>query len=71
MMAILAAQLLSNGMSAADYGEASASLLIPHGPFYHLLGIGIALYGVVLLFEVYVHLLGGTVRHIVGTLDDI
>ena len=71
MMGILTAQLLSNGMSAADYGEASASLLIPYGPFYHLLGIGMALYGVVLLFEVYVHLQGGTVRHIVGTLDDI
>jgi hypothetical protein len=58
-------------LNAADYGEASLSLTIPHGPFFILLGFGMALYGVVLVFEIYVHLRGGEVRHVVGTMDDV
>ncbi len=70
MLAILTVQLIKNGLNAADYGEASLSLLIPYGPFFYLLGFGMALYGVVLLFEIYIHLYGREVRHIVGTMDD-
>ncbi|MFP6735642.1 MAG: TRAP transporter small permease [Rhodospirillales bacterium] len=71
MLAILTVQLISNGLNAADYGEASLSLTIPYGPFFILLGFGMALYGVVLVFEIYVHLRGGEVRHVVGTMDDV
>lgn len=71
MMGILTVQLISNGFSAADYGEASNSLVIPFGPFFFLLAIGMALYGVVLVFEVYVHIRGGEVSHRVGTMDDM
>ena len=71
MMAILCVQLILNGMDAAVYGEASNTLFIPFGPFFYLLGAGMALYGIVLLFEIYVHLRGGEVVHHVGTMDDL
>ena len=71
MMAVLCVQLIINGMDAAEYGEASNTLFIPFGPFFYLLGVGMALYGVVLLFEVYVHFRGGDVVHRVGTMDDL
>jgi TRAP-type C4-dicarboxylate transport system permease small subunit len=69
MMVILTVQLIVNGLGAADYGEASLSLVIPFGPFFYLLAFGMALYGVVLLAEIYVHLRGGEVRHNVGSMD--
>ncbi|MDP6840625.1 MAG: TRAP transporter small permease [Rhodospirillales bacterium] len=71
MMGILTVQLVANGLSAAEYGEASNSLVIPFGPFFYLLAFGMALYGIVLLFEIYVHLRGGEVVHHVGTMDDL
>jgi len=58
MMTILAWQLYQNGFDAADYGEASNSLLIPFGPFYQILAVGMALYAVVLLLEVIALLRG-------------
>jgi TRAP-type C4-dicarboxylate transport system permease small subunit len=71
MMGILTLKLIEGGFSAASYGETSNILIIPFGPFMYLLAFGIALYGFVLLFEIYVHLRGGEVRHNVGTMDDI
>lgn len=70
-MAVLTYQLIMNGLSAADYGEASNTLVIPWGPFYYTLAFGMALYGVVLLFEALVHLKGGEVRHEAGSVDDM
>lgn len=70
MMAILTVQLVESGLTAAEYGETSYSLIIPFGPYFYLLAFGMALYGFVLLFEIYVHLRGGEVNHSVGSLDD-
>ena len=70
MMAILSLQLFNNGMHAADYGEATSTLLISFGPFFQALAFGTALYGVVLLVEIYVLLRGRVVSHHVGTSGD-
>lgn len=70
MIVILTAQLIANGNDAADYGEASGTLLIPFGPFFYLLGVGMAAYGVVLIFEIYVHVRGGHVSHRSDTLAE-
>ena len=69
MMAVLAYQLYRNGFDAADYGEASDSLLIPFGPFYQILAVGMALYALVLLLETIALLRGRTVTHKSETLD--
>ena len=71
MMAVLTVQLVESGMTAAEYGEASYTLTIPFGPYFYLLAFGMALYLIVLSFEIYVHLQGGEVRHRVGTMDDV
>jgi TRAP-type C4-dicarboxylate transport system permease small subunit len=70
MMGILTVQLAESGSTAAEYCETSYSLAIPFGPYFYLLSFGMALYGLVLLAEIYVHLRGGEVRHHVGTMDD-
>ena len=71
MMVILALQLVANGRSAADYGEASHSLVIPFGPFYMMLAFGMALYGLVLVLEVVAHVAGRPVRHKIETMEDV
>ena len=71
MMIILTLQLFENGQSAADYGEASSSLVIPFGPFYMLLAFGMALYAVVLVVEALAHLAGRAVHHRTETLEDV
>ena len=63
MLSILAWQLVQNGFSAADYGEASGSLTIPFGPFFMALACGMALYGIVLIAEIYSHIRGYHVSH--------
>lgn len=63
MMAVLSLQLIDNGRNAADYGETSLTLLIPFGPFFYALAFGMALYGVVLVVELFVHLSGNEVSH--------
>jgi TRAP-type C4-dicarboxylate transport system permease small subunit len=70
MIIILSVQLIENGFSAADYGEASGTLLIPFGPFFWLLSFGMILYGAVLLIETFVHIRGGHVSHRSETLAE-
>lgn len=62
MLALLAWRLAAAGLTAAEYGEASAALTIPFGPFYFILAFGMALYTLVLVAEVGV-LLGGNELH--------
>lgn len=71
MMVILTLQLFDNGQSAADYGEASSSLVIPFGPFYMLLAVGMALYALVLILEALAHVAGRAVPHKIEILEDI
>ena len=58
MLVILTLKLIDNGNHAADFGEATLTLLISFGPFFYLLAFGMALYAVVLIVETYVHLCG-------------
>ena len=63
ILVILTLKLIDNGNHAADFGEATLTLLISFGPFFYLLAFGMALYAVVLVFEIYVHLCGRPVDH--------
>lgn len=53
MMGILVWVLIESGFNAAEYGETTNSLEITLKPFFWLLAFGMALYGFVLLFEMY------------------
>ena len=58
MLAILSCQLWISGGLAAAFGETSLALGIPYGPFYRLLAVGMLLYGVVLVMELFLILQG-------------
>ena len=51
MMSILFWVLIESGINAEEYGETTRSLEITLQPFFWLLAFGMALYGVVLVFE--------------------
>ena len=51
MMAVLAWQLWQAGGDAARFGESSATLIIPFGPFYYLLALSSAAYAALLVLE--------------------
>lgn len=59
---VLAWRLLDAGANAAEYGESSQTLLISFTPFYFTLAIGLGLYGVVLLLEIWQLVRHGEVR---------
>lgn len=58
MMVILVWKLIENGINAAEYGETTRSLEITLQPFFWVLAFGMALYGIVLVFEFIVELRG-------------
>mgnify|MGYP001168060031 FL=1 len=70
MLIILTLKLIDNGNHAADFGEATLTLLISFGPFFYLLAFGMALYAVVLIVEIYVHLCGRPVVLQSQSIDD-
>tara|TARA_B100001059_G_C17596334_1_gene457246 strand:- start:10 stop:522 length:513 start_codon:yes stop_codon:yes gene_type:complete len=51
MMFILIWVLIESGINAAEYGETTRSLEITLQPFFWILAFGMALYAIVLLFE--------------------
>ena len=51
MILILAARLVGDGPKAQENGEATTTLGISFEPFFYALGLGVALYGAVLLLE--------------------
>ncbi len=51
MMGILVWKLIENGINAAEFGETTSSLEITLQPFFWVLAFGMALYGIVLVFE--------------------
>lgn len=53
MLAVLSWRLAANGLSAGRYGETSLTLTISYAPFYFLLAAGMALYGLVLVVEIF------------------
>jgi TRAP-type C4-dicarboxylate transport system permease small subunit len=58
MMSFLVWVLIESGINAAEYGETTRSLEITLQPFFWLLAFGIALYGIVLFFEMITLLRG-------------
>lgn len=52
MVGLLTVRLWANGGEASRFGEASLALEIDHGPFYYILALGMALYAMVLMFEI-------------------
>ena len=70
MLVVLALKLIDNGNHAADFGEATLTLLISFGPFFYLLAFGMALYALVLIVEIYVNLCGRSVPHQSETMND-
>ena len=57
-LAVLSGRRAASGLSAGRFGETSLTLAIPYAPFYFLLALGMALYGLVLVAEIIL-LLGG------------
>ena len=58
MMCILISVLIESGINAAEYGETTRSLEITLQPFFWILAFGMALYAIVLLFELIALLRG-------------
>ena len=58
MMCILVWVLVESGIDAAEYGETTRSLEITLQPFFWILAFGMALYGIVLFFELLALLRG-------------
>ena len=58
MMCILIWVLIESGINAAEYGETTRSLEITLQPFFWILAFGMALYAIVLLFELIALLRG-------------
>ncbi|MBL6863197.1 MAG: TRAP transporter small permease [Rhodospirillales bacterium] len=58
MMCILIWVLIGSGINAAEYGETTRSLEITLQPFFWILAFGMALYAIVLLFELIALLRG-------------
>ncbi len=51
MMAVMAVRLWTSGVHAGRFGEASLELGFSYAPFYWVLSLGMALYGLVLVSE--------------------
>jgi len=63
MLSILVWVLIESGINAAEFGETTRSLEITLQPFFWLLAFGIALYAIVLFFEMIALLRGRNVGH--------
>jgi TRAP-type C4-dicarboxylate transport system permease small subunit len=57
-LVILVVVLTQDGRHAAEFGESTTTLQISYGPYFYVLALGILLYVVVLLLEVFL-LIGG------------
>lgn len=64
MMGFLVWMLIDSGINAAKYGEVTSSLEITLQPFFWILAFGMALYGIVLLVEMYVLLRGHSLNQL-------
>lgn len=53
MLSLLSWRLAVSGLSAGRYGETSLTLGLSYAPFYFLLAAGMALYGLVLVVEIF------------------
>ncbi|MEP2533232.1 TRAP transporter small permease [Shimia sp.] len=53
LMLTMAYQLIHAGQKATKFGETTQQLLISYEPFYYLLALGVALYALVILSDIY------------------
>ena len=63
MLGVLSWHLVISGIDAHQFGEATLTLLISFGPFFILLAIGILLYLLVLLAEIWLLLKGYSTKY--------
>ncbi len=70
MMGFLVWMLIDSGINAAKYGEVTSSLEITLQPFFWILAFGMALYGIVLLVEMYVLLRGHSLNQLTHSTND-
>ena len=69
MMAILVWKLIENGINAAEFGETTSSLEITLQPFFWVLAFGMALYGIVLVFEALAELRDRAINELEDSTD--
>lgn len=63
MLGILSWHLVISGFDAHEFGEATLTLEISFGPFFVILAAGIALYALVLLAEIYLLIMGRSIKY--------
>jgi len=71
MMGILVWKLYESGLTAATYGETTSSLEITLQPFFWILALGMALYGLVLIFEMVALIRGRSISGSTGPSKDL
>ena len=63
MLGVLSWHLVISGLDAHEFGEATLTLEISFGPFFIILAVGIALYLLVLVAEVYLLIQGRSTKY--------
>jgi TRAP-type C4-dicarboxylate transport system permease small subunit len=71
MMGLLVWMLIESGFNAAAYGETTSSLEITLKPFFWILAFGMALYGLVLIFEMVALIRGRSLSGSTGPSNDL
>ena len=63
MLGVLSWHLVISGLDAHEFGEATLTLDISFGPFFIILAVGIALYLLVLVAEIYLLIQGRSIKY--------
>lgn len=63
MLGVLSWHLVISGLDAHEFGEATLTLEISFGPFFIILAVGIALYLLVLVAEIYLLIQGRSIKY--------
>jgi len=63
MLGVLSWHLVISGFDAHEFGEATLTLEISFGPFFIILAVGIALYLLVLVAEIYLLIQGRSIKY--------
>ena len=63
MLGVLRWHLVISGLDAHEFGEATLTLEISFGPFFIILAVGIALYLLVLVAEIYLLIQGRSIKY--------
>ena len=63
MLGVLSWHLVISGLAAHEFGEATLTLEISFGPFFIILAVGIALYLLVLMAEIYLLIQGRSIKY--------